>query len=303
MRASFRTAPSQLVATLRSYAWVPQQQSEHCLVFVSPPEARPERLPEGFAFDPGWAWVKATEFGEERRDAERKRAQETLDEETKVRKREAKAKELGFENLAAAEEGKWFAELPESERSQLRELLASKRRPPPDFPEPRYPERRRSRAKEQVKDAPNRKTQRRERSVVEGEAKLKEEARTKLRAKYEEHAHVSLCQVIGCQDRSFRLKEGAWYFEAVRFLGLNRMVPDDYVALCPRHAAMYQHAKESDGLKQEFAESSAVGDFGTGLAIRVVLAGEKVDIVLAPDHVIDLRAAWEVDVEIEPEGD
>ncbi|WP_423928007.1 sacsin N-terminal ATP-binding-like domain-containing protein [Candidatus Palauibacter sp.] len=297
--AGYRAAPSQLVFTLRNHAWVPQKQGRDSLIFVTPSKARPDRLPEGFAFDFGWAWVKAIRFASESGEAEPSGVLQKHDREV----REAKAKDLGFENLDAAEAGKWFAELSEGEKEEIRQRHESEHRPPPEFPDPPNPERRRERARKLAKDAPRRKTEHRERSIVQGEPKLKEEARTKLRAKYEEHARVSLCQVIGCQDRSFKLKEGAWYFEAVRFLGLDKMVADDYVAFCPRHAAMYQHAKESDGLKQEFEQRCAVGNYGKGMLIPVVLAGEHIDVLLAPEHVIDLEVALEVDAEQDTEGD
>ncbi len=90
---------------------------------------------------------------------------------------------------------------------------------------------------------------------------------------------------------------GDWYFEAVRFLGLDRMVSEDYVALCPRHAAMYLNANESDGLKRRFAQACAEGDLEEGITVPVVLAGEHVAIILAPKHAIDLAAALEVDGE------
>ena len=294
--AKFCTAPSQLVATLRSHAWVPQKQGKDGMAFVKPREARLERLPDGFTFDPGWAWIRAIEFGEERREVERQIAEERRDQATKASERAAMAKDLGFENLEAAEEGKWFAELPEGERKQLREWYSSRKRPPPHFDPPRNPERRRNRAKQEARTAASRKSERRERSVVVDEPALKDEARTKLRAIYEEHAHVSLCQVVGCVDRSFKLN-GAWYFEAVRFLSLEKMVSDDYVALCPRHAAMYLYANEPDGLKQRFTQTCAEGDPNEGMTIPVVLAGEQVDILLAPEHALDLGAALEVDGE------
>ncbi|WP_420611487.1 sacsin N-terminal ATP-binding-like domain-containing protein [Candidatus Spongiisocius sp.] len=301
--AGFRTAPSQLVFTLRKYAWVPQEHEMDGVTFVRPREARPGRLPQGFAFDSGWAWVKAIEFGEEYREADRKITQAKLDQEAKASEREAMAKDLGFKNLEVAEEAQWFAELPKGERNEIREQYAVRRRPPPEFERPRNPNRRRKRAKEQAEVAPNRRTEPRKRNVVEGEASLKEEARTKLRANYEEHAHVSLCQVIGCQDRSFKYKSEEWYFEAVRFLGLDKMVAADYLALCPRHAAMFQHANESkSGLKEEFQARCASGKGLDALAIPVALAGENVEVLLAPKHVIDLRAAWEVDVQKDSGG-
>ena len=297
--AGLRTAPSQLVVTLRERAWVPQKQGREDLIFVTPGTARPDRLPEGFAFDSGWAWVKAIRFGTESGEAEQNVVAPTHDREA----REAKAKDLGFENLKAVEDAKWYADLSEGEKKEIRQRHDSERRPPPEFPAPVNPERRRKKAKELAKDAPRRTTEHRERSIVDGEDQVKRDAREKLRAKYEEHADVSLCQVDGCQDRSFKLKDGTWYFEAVRFLRLDKMVADDYVALCPRCAAMFQHAKESDGLKQEFAERSSAGNHSTGARIPVVLAGEEMEILLAPEHVIDLGAALEVDVEQDPDGD
>ena len=299
--AEFRTAPSQLVSFLRTYAWVPQQQGRDNLAFVAPSKARPEWLPEGFAFDSGWTWMKAIGFGSESGEAESKVVGSGFDGEAQ----EAKAKELGFESLEAFEDGRWFAGLSDGVKKEIKKQQELERRRPPEFFEPPNPERRREKAKELAKDAPRRETKQVERRVVEGEPKLKEDARTKLRAKYEEHAHVSLCQVVGCRDRSFKMKDGAWYFEAVRFLRLRKMVADDYVALCPRHAAMYmyQYANESDGLKQEFEEISSAGNHGNGMRIPVELVGEKVDVLLAPEHVIDLGAALEVDAEQDAEGD
>ena len=294
--ASFRVAPSQLVLTLRSRAWVPQQDGEDGLAFVKPSEARAERLPEGFSLDPGWAWVKATEFGKDLLEKQRRVAQAEREQAVMAGKRAAMAKDLGFENLEAAEEGKWFAKLPEEDKKAIRERHGSRNRPPPRFDPPRNASLRQYRAKEQAREAPSRKREPRERSIVVGESALKEEARAKLRANYEEYADVSLCQVIGCEDRSFKLN-GTWYFEAVRFLSLDKMVADDYVALCPRHAAMYLNAKKSDGLKQRFTEICSEGTHVGGMTIPVVLAGDDVDIFLAPKHAIDLGAALEVDSE------
>ena len=300
--ASFRSAPSQLVFTLRSRAWVPQKEGEDGLVFVKPPEARAERLPEGFSIDPGWAWVKATEFGKDLREEQRRIAQAERDQDTMAGKRTAMAKDLGFDNLEAAEEGRWFAKLPEKQRKAIRERHESRNRPPPRFDPPKNAKRRQDRAKEQAQGAPIRKSEPRERSIVVGEATLKEEARAKLRANYEDYAHSSLCQVFGCKDKSFKLN-GAWYFEAVRFLGLDKMVADDYVALCPRHAAMYLNAKQSDGLKQRFTEMYSDGTHVGGMKVSVVLAGEGVEIFLVPKHAIDLGAALEVDGERDSMGD
>lgn len=290
--ASFRTAPSQLVATLRSHAWIPQEQDGDGLVFVKPGEARRDALPDGFTFDSGWAWIKAVGFGEARREREQRIAQGKLDQEAEASERTAMAKGLGF---ASSEEAEFFAGLPEKMKKEVRARFESMTRSGSDFDRPPNPDRRRKMARKRAEVAPKRTARRVERIIVEEEDQLKAEARTELRAHYEQRAHVSLCQVSGCEDRSFKLKDGVWYFEAVRFLDLDRMVAADYVALCPRHARMFRHANESDGLKQRVAMACAAGDHVEGITIPVVLAGENVSIRLAPKHAIDLVAALEVD--------
>jgi hypothetical protein len=52
-------ADSQLVHHLRESIWIPQGRG----LFVRPRDASRDLLPEGFAFDPGWAWLKAIQFG------------------------------------------------------------------------------------------------------------------------------------------------------------------------------------------------------------------------------------------------
>ena len=299
--ASYRVAPSQLVFTLRRYAWVPQVQDRDSLVFVKPREARSDRLPEGFAFDSGWTWIKATEFGAEHREVDVEIAEEGLAESVQ-KVQEAKARELGFQSWKAFEAAKWFSELSEDKQKAIIERESRNRRPP-DFDRSPNPERRRAMAKREAKLAPDRRTELRPRSVLEGGERLREEARTKLLTYYGMHAHQSLCQVSGCEDRSFKLENGTWYFEAVRFLGLEQMQAADYLALCPRHAAMFQYVNKSkNGLKQEFAARCASGNDGT-LKIPVVLAGENVEILLAPNHVIDLEAALEASGKRDAEGD
>ena len=291
--ASYRTAPSQLVFTLHKYSWVPQEQDRDDLVFVKPREAQSDRLPEGFAFDSGWAWIRAIEFGTEHREEGVKIAEERLA--FAEADQEARAKELGFENLKEAEEGRWFAEQSEEMKKEIRELVQARNRRPPEFDSSPNPERRRTMAKREAEIAPDRRSELRDRSVLEGGDRLREEARTMLLAYYETYSHQSLCQVSDCQDKSFKLEDGTWYFQAVRFLGLEKMHAADHLALCPRHAAMFRHVNESKrGLKREFATRCASGNNGT-LTIPVVLAGNNVEVFLHPNHVIALEAALEVE--------
>jgi hypothetical protein len=52
-------AESQLVHHLRAAKWIPQGNGS----FVRPSEASRDLLPDGFAFDPGWRWLKSIQFG------------------------------------------------------------------------------------------------------------------------------------------------------------------------------------------------------------------------------------------------
>ena len=54
-----RCAPSQLVHTLRSASWIPQNND----TFVKPVDASVEMLPDGFPYDSGQKWLSAVEFG------------------------------------------------------------------------------------------------------------------------------------------------------------------------------------------------------------------------------------------------
>ena len=60
-----------------------------------------------------------------------------------------------------------------------------------------------------------------------------------------------ICQV--CQERlPFKLDDGSYYFEKVEFLPeLQNRHYQNYLALCPNHAAMYQHANGSTRSDEE----------------------------------------------------
>ena len=262
-----RYADSQLVHILRASAWIPQRDGE----YVCPSVASKDLLPEGFPFDFGSQWIKAIGFGEEsaRRVEERRRAQQV-------------AKELGFGDDEALEDAKRFAELaPETRRRILEEHEATTELP---NNRPSDPKRRSEAVREQARDAPERTTEERTRTVsVNREAVKKEKTVPYLRGLYTNDDGVTICQVCK-QALPFKLADGHYYVEAVEFLPtLERHHHQNYLALCPNHAAMYMHANDSMSTMK-----------GTFLALHrseleVILAGEVATLYFNESHILDLQ--------------
>lgn len=274
----FQEAPSQLVALLRDAKWIPTREGQ----FVCPRDATRDLLPDGFAFAPGWTWLQSIEF-EQHQQAE----DDSLREQLQV------AQELGFKDTETLEHAKLFASLPDEVRNEFlrqRGLLVA-----PELPNdpPPNPERRRAKVQEEAKKAPKRQGEVRDRTVSVGIEKVKQAARTYLQDRYTRDGTM-ICQV--CQGRlplPFRLPDGSEYFEAVEFLGreiVSRHFRWNYVALCPTHAAMFQHANESrDELEDLFRDA---GEDADGYYfVPLTLAGQALSIYFNSSHLSDLRDA------------
>ena len=281
LKATFRynqsnyhhSADSQLVHQLRNAAWVPQGDD----VFVHPAEALRDLLPDGFPFDPGWAWLTAIRFGEEteKRAAHLRRTQEI-------------AAELGFRDEAALADGMRFADL----APDTRQKILAEHESQVDLPvhEPGNADRRAESVRENSRQAPERRTEKRERSVsVNRDPTKREETAPYLRELYTNADGVTFCQA--CKDRlPFRLADGTYFFEAVEFLpGLERHHYQNYLALCPNHAAMFMHANAS---KDEMTAGFLALD---GNELALTLADQPVSVYFTDTHIADLRVVIDVD--------
>jgi len=261
-----KEAPSRLVHRLVSAAWIPQTDGS----FVRPADASPHLLLEGFSFDSGWPWIKAIKFGVEI-------ARKSQDQ----RQVEAAAQLLGIEDI---ERTRRFQSLPPEE--QVRILDDWERKQAIALPVDRStnPERRAERVAAQAVDAPERVREDRTRSVLLGAKGFKEEAKRYLRERYTSDGQM-ICQI--CKDRlPFKLDDGSDYFEAIPFLVEleQRHHYQNYLALCPNHAAMYQHANGSSGSMLE-----KVAELDAGVLI-VLLAQKELTIHFTPKHIDDLKA-------------
>lgn len=270
---STRTAPSSLILLLQAGSWVPQRNGS----FVRPAEASRDLLPEGFAFDLGWPWLKAIHFGEE----VTRKSEEN-------RRRQAVATELGFADAAALERARRFAALPPEDQERF--LADQDRRASVGLPdhEPSNPVRRAQGVAAQAVDAPDRITEERTRSVSIRREAVKQEAAQYLRQQYTSDGEM-VCQI--CKGpMPFKLDDGTDYFEKVEFLPeLRKHHYQNYLALCPNHAAMF---KETNG-SAEFMRDMFVDLSGNEL--EVVLAQENGTIYFTQIHIADLKKVIEVD--------
>ena len=266
-------ADSQLVHQLRNAAWVPQRDD----AFVRPAEALRELLPNGFPFDPGWAWLAAIRFGAETE----KRAEQ-------LRRTQEIATELGFPDEAALADGMRFAAL----APDTRQRILAEHAEPVDLPtrEPGNRDRRAEAVREEARKAPGRTSEKRERSVsVTRDPIKREKTDPYLRDQYTNADGVTICQA--CKDRlPFRLADGNYYFEAVEFLpDLEKRHHQNYLALCPNHAAMFIHANAS---KDKMTDRFLALD---GSELDLTFADQLVTIYFTGTHIADLRVVIQVD--------
>ena len=268
-----RYADSQFVHQLRKSAWIPQRGEK----FVRPGEGQRDLLPDGFPYDPSWPWLAAIGFGA----ATEKRAEQH-------RRTQEMAKELGFPDEAALADGRRFAEL----APEIRQRFLSEHQEPTDLPtrEPGNRERRAESVREKARKAPERITEKRPRTVsINRDTIKREQTDPYLRNLYTNADGITICQV--CKDRlPFKLADGSYFFESVEFLpDLERHHYQNYLALCPNHAAMFMHA---NGSKDQMRDRLLDLD---GSELDLTLAGRQVTVYFTGSHLADLRIVVEVD--------
>ncbi len=267
-------ADSQLVLMLQEAAWIPQRSDE----FVRPSDAARDLLPPDFQYDPSWPWLDAVNFGEATKE------HNDSDDEGEL------VKILGdLEKLPLVERVKRIerikkiaAEDPASNGSSV------------NLPEqePNDPERRAKRVQERAREAPERKTEIRPRAVsVNRDAVKRDGADTYLRGLYTDLDGEMICQA--CRSRlPFKLPDGHYYFETVEFLPeLERHHYQNYLALCPNHAAMVKHANNS---KDDMMDLFRATDDNE---LVINLAGQEVVLCFTGTHITDLKTIIEVDNE------
>jgi hypothetical protein len=88
----------------------------------------------------------------------------------------------------------------------------------------------------------------------------------------------------------FNMDDGEGHFETVAFLPeLQKEHPQNYLALCPNHAAMYMLVNGSrETMREEFQDIE-------GNELSVVLAEKDMSIYFSKTHIIDLKAVLDAE--------
>jgi hypothetical protein len=264
-----RKAPSLLINQLRNAAWVPQQNG----TFVKPSDARADQLPPGFPFEFGKEWLKAVDFGSEAA----KRTEEAV-------RRKALADQLGFGDEEALADAQRFARLTADQRRAFLEQIERIARFHMPDQEPRNPERRAGKVQEQAEADPEKSSEKRARSVQVGLTDVKEEADRYLRHQYTNIDGEMICQACK-MPLPFKLDDGRYYVEKVELIkSLKKRHHQNYLSLCPNHAAMYQHVHGSAAMMSELLEQCEND------RVDVLLAGKDETIFFTQTHLFDIRA-------------
>ena len=279
-----RQVNSQLIHQLREAEWIPQSG-----IFVRPIHARVDLLPDGFIYDPSFTWLKKIEFGKAiDRQTEQAQAEAAAATAKQHRKLEAAA-EFGFDSPADVARLEKLSRIPADE---IEHFLAEREQSErvfdlPDH-EPRNPDRRSEKVGAIAAGAPDRIIEKRSRSVSVGREDVKGEARQYLQEQYTRDGEL-FCQVCKVPV-PFKLSDGTPYFERVEFLReLTKRYHQNYLALCPNHAAMFQYANGTDGMMLNLF----LGIEGNEL--EVILAQADNTIYFTKTHIADLKDVIKTD--------
>lgn len=239
-----KTANSSLVWKLRKHRWIPQKQdAEKEIFFVKPSNAVAKLLPPGFGFDRGAKWLDAIVFGKAEREHEeaerRKKEQATQEYQWKSKAAET----LGFSSVEEAQDA---ARMLKEDPSFISRWKAEKQKPRFPEKESQNLKRREKQLRGQVKDAPEKEYETRERStrITRGEI----EPDIYLRNQYTNQDDQLICQICK-EEMPFKKRDGEYYFEAVEALSRDYFHKEhraQFLALCPECAARYKEFVKRD---------------------------------------------------------
>ena len=298
---SERVGASSLVHILRQGLWVPQKDGDS-ISFVCPRDASREHLPEkdgflwpkGYPHDAGEAWLNTIEFG--------KTAKEQKEE---YSHRNQQAKNLGFESSEEAEKYAKLHQLLKGEKITVDDVISQyssqNSGTKPDFPTSpvRSPELRKKRVLEQVRNAPKKRHEERERRDRVSKSEI--DQRTTLQEWYTNDSGEMICQICK-EEMPFKKNDGEYYFIAVEAL-TTRFKDDElpenhfpkeyesqYLALCPECAARYDYfvrnVKEGIEIMGKLRDQLINSDNPT---IPVRLGELETDIRFVEAHLHDLK--------------
>jgi hypothetical protein len=264
---------SQLVCQLQELAWVPQMDG----FFVKPSAAIASEMPKGFSIDRGYKWLEAVKFGSDQKRLEAASVQQ-----------EEKLKDLGIsqQTLLLAQK---LEKLSPKERERVLAGTNQPKSAPVELPERpiRNAEIRADRVRDQANATPEKSSVIKSRSVQEGVEPAMQEAKGYLRDQYTNPNGQMICQACK-EELPFKLPNGAYYFEAIEIIrGAPKRFREGYLALCPNHAAAYQHANAQSGSMSDLI-ATAVGS-----EIEITLGNIETTIYFTETHLADAKACFD----------
>lgn len=264
--------PASFVYQLKAIRWIPSASGQ----FHKPEDITEAELPPEFDTTDRTGWLDAIGFGTK---AKRKAAEYQEQRRTVIR--------AGIPDEFAER----FQELSDDERRSVLEAgfrdLETSEPQKPEFPEHESPnpDRRSAKVAESAEGAPEKRREVRDRTVRVDPPGHRENIRAYLADLYTNPDGEMVCQC--CRDEMpFRLANGSYYFEAVEFVGCDRELDVNHLALCPLCAAKYKNActtPETD-MRTALLESETS-------EIPLMLAGKPECIKFVKDHKDDLLSA------------
>jgi hypothetical protein len=270
----YHYANSQLVHCLKAAAWVPQTDG----LFVSPAEAVRDLLPEGFAFDQGWEWLKSINFGDM-----------AVKKSDLYHQKQSYAQSEGFKSAEELDKFKQARDAGFNPDAWLAENAQRQRITQPED-SVQDPARRQKKILSNTADAPTIESVKLERSIQQGISEVKAQAKAYLRAKYKNADGQLVCQCCH-MEMPFKLGSGEHFFEAVQCIrDKEKRHFQNRLALCPACAAMYQFAREtSDTEICRSVIDHKADDKASAIEIPIRLAGRELMLRFVGTHWFDLK--------------
>ena len=269
-----RESDSQFVCELKALAWVPQTDGS----FVKPSAANASKMPKGFAVDTGYKWMEAVGFGIE----DKKRETDSV-------ARAVQRKQLGFGSEDELQDAQAFAKLPKDERERILANARQVKSDPVELPvrPVRNADLRSERVGEQAKATPEKSAVIKPRSVQLGVEAAKLEAKLYLADQYTNTNGQMICQA--CKgELPFKLPNGSYYFEAVEIIrGAPKRFREGFLALCPNHAAAYQHANAQCNSMYDVIATA------TGNEVELSLGNIETTVYFTQMHLADAKACFD----------
>ena len=282
-KSDINTAPSTVVCVLKGFAWIPDKDG----VFFKPADIKKHDLHPDFKLDYSNGLLHAINFGktEEMQSIE-------------YQKKTALVKSIGFENFEEAEQVvtviKTLHDLGVSIPDFLsKTILNYQDLHAQHFPDNSVnnPDRRASKITERIAATPEKKYEKRERTVQVERQSL--DARSWLKTLYTNDDEIMICQI--CKNpMPFDKRDGQPYFEAVELFTKDLLVKDfeaTHLALCPTCSAKYQEYVKQDISQMEMIQftilKSTTGSRDIPITLDPKTHGATIRFV--GKHIFDLR--------------